>query len=101
MTRITVTIDNKIYHISCDEEEKAYLSQLAKKLNEFIHQLRLDFGDLHHQHLAIMAAMLNLSEVDNLKKQLRETKQENAKLVTSIINSANTIKTITAKLEAS
>ncbi len=101
MARVTVIIDKKTYHISCDEEEKTYVSELAEKLDGFIHQLKLDFGDLHHQQLAIMAAMLNLSEVDNLKKELRDIKQENAQLVKSIINSANTIKTITARLEAS
>lgn len=101
MANVTVNIDSKIYHISCEEHQEEHINNLAKKLDMFIKQLRNEFGNLHHQQLAIMAAMLNLDEVEHLQKELTIAKKENKELINSIINSANTIKNITEKLEAS
>lgn len=102
MPKVTVTIDSKIYHIGCEAEDNvATINELAQKLDNFINQLRAQYGDLHHQQLAIMAAMLNLDEVEYLQKELAKVRKENFELINSIVNSANTIKNITKKLEAS
>lgn len=101
MVQVTVNIDNKTYHIGCEHDEQEHIIHTAQQLDESIQKLRLKFGNLNHQQLAIISAMLNLNEVSELKKEIAQLKIENAKLINSMINSANTIKAITNKLEAS
>ncbi len=116
MPQITVTINGKNYRMACDEGQESHLEELASSFDERISALRGSFGEIGDQRLTVMAAIMVMDELGEMKKKLRglefdldilrnsrdevlgtlETSDE--ELVDEILSAAEKIENVSARL---
>ncbi|MDN5248492.1 cell division protein ZapA [Bartonella sp. TP] len=106
MARITVHIDQKTYHLECEEGQQNYIIKLTQRLGEYISNIRAEFGEMHHQQAAIMAALMAIDELTyarlkqkKLTKELEDlTAKDTANTAKAILEAAQKIKAIAESL---
>ena len=118
MPTVRVVINGKTYRMACDEGQEAYLEELAKTFDGYVHELKGSFGDIGDQRLTVMAGVTVTDELLELKKQLanledehrvlketrmiqsREKKAGDDDLARGIANAAERIDALSKKLKA-
>ncbi|MHC5305893.1 cell division protein ZapA [Bartonella sp. LJL80] len=89
MATVSVTIDGKTYRMACDEGQEQHLTGLAQQLDQYISHLKSNFGEIGDHRLSVMAGIMVMDELaetqrqmDIMKRENEELRQENAKLAT-------------------
>lgn len=71
MAQVTVQIDGKAYRMACDEGQEEHLEGLAGQFDKYVKHLKGSFGEIGDQRLTVMAAIMVMDELVELKKKLR------------------------------
>lgn len=77
MATVSVTIDGKTYRMACDEGEEQHLSGLAQQLDQYISHLKSSFGEIGDHRLSVMAGIMVMDELVEVKSTLQKLQQEN------------------------
>lgn len=70
MGQVTVTINDKIYRIACDDGQEDHLRSLGAELDAKIGDMRKAFGEIGDSRLTVMAAITFLDERDEMRSRL-------------------------------
>jgi cell division protein ZapA len=70
MAQVTVTIDGKQYRMACDEGQEEHLMGLADGFNRYVGHLKDSFGEIGDQRLTVMAGIMVMDELAEMKKRL-------------------------------
>ncbi len=71
MAQIAVTINGKTYRMACDEGQENHLIALSQKFDGYVGHLKGSFGEIGDQRLTIMAGIMVVDELDELRKKVR------------------------------
>ncbi len=80
MGQVTVTINDKIYRIACDDGQEDHLRSLGVELDAKIGDMRKAFGEIGDSRLTVMAAITFLDERDEMRSRLAGLEQRLARL---------------------
>lgn len=69
MPSVSVTINGKNYRMACDEGQETHLEALAKNLDGYVSHLKGSFGEIGDQRLVVMASIMVMDELQELKKK--------------------------------
>ena len=81
MAQITVTINGRNYRMACEDGQEAHLTSLAHDFDGKVKQLRTSFGEIGDQRLTVMAGVMALDEVFEMKTEIDGLKAELAGLM--------------------
>ena len=80
MAQVTVTIDNKAYRMACDEGQEEHLMDLGQRFDRYVSHLKASFGEIGDQRLTVMAGIMVMDELSELKKRMMGIESEVATL---------------------
>lgn len=78
MAHVTVTILGRKYRLNCGDGEEEHLKQLAQNLDQRIDGLRKGFGDIGEMQVLVMAGLMLVDELAEVREQARGTGQTGA-----------------------
>ena len=70
MPSVSVTINGKTYRMACDEGQESHLLGLAAKFEQYVEHLKGSFGEIGDQRLTVMAGVMVIDELDELKNKV-------------------------------
>ncbi len=76
MAQVTVTINGKNYRMACEDGQEEHLQGLARSFDANIRQLHASFGEIGDQRLTVMAGVMALDEVSELKTKVALLEQD-------------------------
>ncbi|MDO8533786.1 MAG: cell division protein ZapA [Xanthobacteraceae bacterium] len=76
MAQVSLTINGRVYRMSCDDGKEEHLVRLARDLDARIGQLREAFGEIGDTRLTVMAALMVADELAEARGQMRTAEQE-------------------------
>ncbi len=76
MAQVSVTINGRVYRMSCDDGQEDHLARLARDLDQRIGQLREAFGEIGDTRLTVMAALMVADELAEARRRMRSAEQE-------------------------
>jgi cell division protein ZapA len=76
MAQVSVTINGRVYRMSCDDGQEDHLARLARDLDQRIGQLRESFGEIGDTRLTVMAALMVADELSEARRRMRSAEQE-------------------------
>jgi len=80
MAQVTVTIDGKAYRMACDEGQEAHLTDLAMDFDRYVGHLKSQFGEIGDLRITVMAGIMVMDEMAELKRRLATLETEMATL---------------------
>ncbi|OPB30248.1 cell division protein ZapA [Bartonella sp. WD12.1] len=81
METVSVTIDGKIYRMACDKGQESHLQQLAAQLDQYITHLKNDFGEIGDHRLSVMAGIMIIDEMEEIKRENKKLQESYATLL--------------------
>ncbi len=80
MAQVTVMIDGKAYRMACDEGQEEHLMELAQNFDLYVSHLKDSFGEIGDQRLTVMAGIMVMDELSELRKRVKGMETEVATL---------------------
>ncbi len=70
MSQVTVTIDGKAYRMACEEGQEEHLTDLAGRFDQYVGHLKSQFGEIGDLRLTVMAGIMVMDELADVKRKL-------------------------------
>jgi len=80
MGEVTVRVNNKPYTVGCADGQEGRVQELARKFDEHVEMVVSDVGSIGEVRLFLMAALLMIDEMQDLRLQLDEANSANARM---------------------
>ncbi|HWU48816.1 MAG TPA: cell division protein ZapA [Asticcacaulis sp.] len=80
MAEVTVRVNNKPYTVGCADGQEARVTELARLFNEHVEMVVADVGAIGEVRLFLMASLLMIDEMQDLRAQLAEAHSANARI---------------------
>lgn len=80
MVQVSVSINGRAYRMACEDGQEDHLMALARQLDLMINQLRESFGEIGDQRLTVMAGIMAMDEMSEVKKRITALEDEIATL---------------------
>jgi cell division protein ZapA len=80
MGEVTVRVNQKPYTIGCADGQENRVQELARKFDEHVEMVVSDVGSIGEVRLFLMAALLMIDEMQDLRSQLDESNSVNARM---------------------
>jgi cell division protein ZapA len=74
MGQINVTLNGRAYRLECGEGEEAHLIELAEYLGTHVEDMKRKFGQVGDDRLILMASLVVLDELWELRRQMAQMK---------------------------
>jgi cell division protein ZapA len=74
MGQISVTLNGRTYRLECGEGEEAHLIELAEYLGTHVEDMKRKFGQIGDDRLILMASLVVLDELWELRRQMAQMK---------------------------
>ncbi len=74
MGQISVTLNGRAYRLECGEGEEAHLLKLAEYLGTHLETMRVKFGQVGDDRLILMASLVVVDELWDLRRQVEDMK---------------------------
>ena len=112
MSQVSITINEKLYHIACDDGQEAHLIRLGNYLNQRAKELIASVGDVNESLLLVMLSLLMADELSEAFEELKSAQpstscnsktfspSENTKDIQRIKNLIRVIKTLSTDLKS-
>lgn len=71
MAQVSVSIDGKAYRMACEEGQEDHLTELANGFDQYVSHLKSQFGEIGDLRLTVMAAIMVMDELSELKRKVR------------------------------
>ncbi|MCZ2328813.1 cell division protein ZapA [Bartonella sp. F02] len=81
METVSVTIDGKVYRMACDEGQEQHLIELAAQFDQYITHLKKNFGEIGDHRLSVMAGIMVIDEMEEIKRENKKLRESNAALL--------------------
>lgn len=81
METVSVTIDGKVYRMACDAGQEDHLMELAAQLDQYIAHLKENFGEIGDHRLSVMAGIMVIDEMEEIKRENQQLRENNADLI--------------------
>lgn len=82
MAQVTVTIDGKAYRMACEEGQEDHLTDLAGRFDQYVGHLKSQFGEIGDLRLTVMAGIMVMDELAEVKRKLEAREGEIVSLKT-------------------
>ena len=76
MAQVTVQIDGKAYRMACEEGQEAHLEELAAGFDRYVGHLKSQFGEIGDLRLTVMAGIMVMDELNDVKRRLGKLETE-------------------------
>ncbi|WP_336276642.1 cell division protein ZapA [Bartonella sp. CB178] len=76
METVSVTIDGRVYRIACNKGQEQHLTRLAAQLDQYITHLKKNFGEIGDNRLSIMAGIMIIDEMEEIKRENKKLQEE-------------------------
>jgi cell division protein ZapA len=76
MSQVTVTIDGKAYRMACEEGQEDHLTDLASRFDQYVGHLKSQFGEIGDLRLTVMAGIMVMDELAEVKRKLNAREAE-------------------------
>jgi len=76
MAHVSVTINGRQYRMACDDGQEHHLARLAHDLDQRIANLRGTFGKIDDMRLTVMAALILIDELWELRQRMHQIEAE-------------------------
>ncbi|MCT4654583.1 MAG: cell division protein ZapA [Cohaesibacter sp.] len=76
MVQVSVNINGRAYRMACEDGQEDHLLSLARKFDMTISQLKESFGEIGDQRLTVMAGIMMVDELNELKKRVKGLEEE-------------------------
>ena len=76
MAQVTVQIDGKAYRMACEEGQEAHLEELAAGFDRYVGHLKSQFGEIGDLRLTVMAGIMVMDELNDVKRRLGKLEAE-------------------------
>lgn len=80
MGEVTVRVNNKPYTVGCADGQESRVQDLARAFNEHVEMVVADVGAIGEVRLFLMAALLMIDEMQDLRSQLAEANSINSRM---------------------
>ncbi len=80
MGEVTVRVNGKPYTVGCADGQEARVQDLAKVFDEHVGMVVSDVGSIGEVRLFLMAALLMIDEMQDLRIQVGEANSANARV---------------------
>lgn len=80
MAQVTVLIDGKAYRMACEEGQEQHLTDLASGFDRYVGHLKTQFGEIGDLRLTVMAGIMVMDELSELKRRLQALEAEVSEL---------------------
>jgi cell division protein ZapA len=74
MGQVSVTLNGRTYRLECGEGEETHLIALAEYLGNHVDAMRRKFGQVGDDRLILMASLVVMDELWELRRQMQEMK---------------------------
>jgi len=74
MAQITVTINNRVYEIACDDGQEDHLARLGTYIDSKVTELSASIGQVGDARLLVMASLLIADELADVYGELAEAR---------------------------
>jgi len=87
MPELKIAIGSIQYELSCREEEKETISQIAQKINQKINLLSLEIGRINEKILLLTLLIINTKKLNKIKsKNFEENLLNTLKIIAPLLN---------------
>ena len=76
MAHVSVTINGRQYRMACDDGQEHHLARLAHDLDQRIANLRGTFGEIGDMRLTVMAALILVDELSEVRQRVHRIETE-------------------------
>jgi len=76
MAHVSVTINGRQYRMACDDGQEHHLARLAHDLDQRIANLRGTFGEIGDMRLTVMAALILVDELSEVRQRMHQIEAE-------------------------
>lgn len=76
MAQVTVMIDGKAYRMACEEGQEEHLGDLAQRFDRYVAHLKGQFGEIGDLRLTVMAGIMVMDELSELRKRVQGMESE-------------------------
>ncbi len=76
MVQVSVSINGRAYRMACEDGQEDHLLSLARKFDATISHLKESFGEIGDQRLTVMAGIMVVDELNELKKRIKTLEGE-------------------------
>ncbi|ESQ80213.1 cell division protein ZapA [Asticcacaulis sp. BYS171W] len=80
MAEVTVKVNNKPYMVGCADGQEARVQELARIFDEHVEMVVSDIGSIGEVRLFLMASLLLIDEMEELKTQLEAAQSAQARM---------------------
>lgn len=80
MAEVTVKVNGKPYTIGCADGQENRVQELARVFDEHVGMVVLDVGSIGEVRLFLMAALLMIDEMQDLRSQVNDATSVNARI---------------------
>ena len=94
MAQVNVTINGRVYRLACDDGEEEHLTDLGRRFDNAINELRQALGEIGDQRLMVMAGILMTDRLDDAERRLKKAEQEIRELKEGRLDSASRMESL-------
>ncbi|UDF02798.1 cell division protein ZapA [Asticcacaulis sp. AND118] len=80
MAEVTVKVNNKPYTVGCADGQEARVQELARIFSDHVEMVVSDVGAIGEVRLFLMASLLLVDEMEELRAQLEEAQSAQARM---------------------
>lgn len=91
MGQVSVILNGRAYRLACGDGEEPRLLELAGHIKERVEQLMLDFGQVGHDRLLLMAAILIADELWDTRKALEVQIEEASDMLRQLSDTTGSV----------
>ncbi|MFN4281007.1 MAG: cell division protein ZapA [Alphaproteobacteria bacterium] len=75
MAQITITINNRVYEVACDDGQEDHLARLGTYIDSKVTELSNSIGQVGDARLLVMASLLIADELADVYGELAEARE--------------------------
>lgn len=76
MAQVTVTINERVYKMACEDGQEKHLLSLAEHLNAHVENMKLNFGQVGDTRLLVMAGVTIVDELKETQRKIETLESE-------------------------
>ena len=107
MARISLSINDRSYDMTCDDGQEEHLQKLAAHIDERVREMAVSVGPVGEPRLLVMASLVIADELHSAYREIHTLKGDsdgegaggNGKIASALESCAGRIEAIAARLE--
>ncbi len=76
MAEVSIEVNGRSYRIACEDGQEDHVQELAKSFGVFVEGLKNEYREAGDARLAVMAGIMAMDELDEIKRRVGELEAE-------------------------